>query len=194
MERPGPLPLGLIACAVMVTLLNLWLAVHLISPAARAIATLRDAPLVHASKPGMVMRPTGAWKPEGLSVNPDEWAGANYMREHNLVLYNTSWIYVQIIPIKPRPEALPRLESRYEIMTPIPGGALMQTAVDAKALLGRVGYVVAMRVDTPLGQSPFASSPGSPYPAPWAAGWTCIAKPAWDLCVPPGQNVFQKPE
>jgi hypothetical protein len=135
------------------------------------------------------MWPAGAWRPDELTFNPEYWAGANYMREHNLVLYNTSWIYIQIIPIKPLPERVPELDYTYEIGVPQPGGFLMHTPAEAHALLDRVGYVVAMRVNTPPQQSPFTMQEGSPTQEPWAAGWSCDAQPAWSLCVPPGVHL-----
>jgi hypothetical protein len=190
MERPGPLRIALLAGAVLVTLLNVRLAFRLISPQARLIATLRDAPVVSAAgKPGMAMWAAGAWRPQNLTFNPDQWSAATYFREHNLVLFNTSWIYVNIIPIKPRPDRLPTLEYHYEINVPQPGGALMETPAEARALLNRVGFVLAMRIDTPPQQNPFADTEGSPVPGSWAAGWSCLSTPGWSLCVPPGTRL-----
>jgi hypothetical protein len=191
-EHPGRLRFGLLAFAVLVTLLNVWLAVRFISPQSRIIATLKDAPLVAAGKPGLIMWPAGAWRPEDLTFNPDEWAAASYFREHNLVLYNTSWLYVNIIPIKPRPDRLSILEYHYEILVPTPGGALMHTPAEAHALLSRVGFVLAMRINTPQ-QNPFADVEGSPTPGSWAAGWSCLPTPGWSLCVPPGQKLPAPP-
>jgi hypothetical protein len=170
-------------------LLNVTLAFRLISPQARAIATLENVPTLASDKPGLVMMPAGAWGIDALSFNPQLWGGATYLREHNLVLFNTSWIYVNIIPVKPYPDRLQSLEYHYEIRVPAPGGALMQSPADAKALLDRVGFVVAMRMNTPQQQNPFADTEGSPIAGSWSAGWSCAAAPAWSLCVPPGEQL-----
>jgi hypothetical protein len=193
MERPGGLRVVLLAIAVGVSLVNVWLAARFISPWAQRIISLRSAPVVATSKPGLVMWPAGAWRPDELTFNPEYWAGANYLREHNLVLYNTSWIYIQIIPIKPLPDHVPELDYTYEIGVPQPAGFLMHTPAEAHALLDRVGYAVVMRVNTPSGQSPFTMQEGSPIPEPWAAGWSCDAKPAWLLCVPPAVHLTPDP-
>jgi hypothetical protein len=187
--RSSRLRSGLLACAVLLTVLNVWLAFRLISPQARIIATLRDAPLITSDKPGLAMWPVGAWRPEALTFNPEQWAAATYFREHSLVLYNTSWLYVNIIPIKPRPNRLRDLEYHYEILVPSPGGALMKTPAEARALLHRVGFVLAMRINTPPEQNPFADVEGSPTPGSWAAGWTCLPTAGWSLCVPPGHKL-----
>jgi hypothetical protein len=187
MERPGPIRSALLVIAFFTTILNIWLAFRLISPEACAIATIRNAPLVSTDKPGLVMWPAGGWRPTDLTFNPEEWGAANYFREHNLVLYNTSWIYVQIIPIKPLPGRLPDLEYRYEIRVPQPGGALMKSPAEASYLLGRVGFVLAMRINTPPQQNPFADVMGGTAPGSWAEGWRCLSTPGWSLCVPPGQ-------
>jgi hypothetical protein len=188
-EQPSRLRAVLLAVAVAVSVLNVWLAVRFISPWAQRIVSLRNAPLVATDKPGLVMWPAAAWRPDELTFNPEYWAGANYMREHNLVLYNTSWIYIQIIPIKPLPSRVSELDYTYEIGVPQPGGFLMHTPAEARALLGRVGYVVAMRVNTPAEQSPLAMQEGSPTQDQWASGWSCDAQRAWSLCAPRGTRL-----
>jgi hypothetical protein len=189
MEHPGRLRFALLGCAIAVSLLNLWLAVRLITPQAKIIASLKGAPVVSSSKPGLAMWPAGAYGPPTLTFNPEHWAAAHYFREHNLVLYNTSWLYVQIIPIKPRPERLADLDYLYEIRVAQPGLALMKTPAEATNLLNRVGFVLSMRINTPPSQNPFADVEGGATPAPWAAGWTCDAQPDWSLCVPPGKYI-----
>jgi hypothetical protein len=183
------LTVGLAIVAVFVSLVNLDLGIHRINPVARAIATLRDAPLVHAEKPGLLTRPLGVLTPEGLDYNPEYWAGANYFRQHNLVLYNVGWINLPIIPIKPRPGQAPNLDWTNFVETPTPGNRLFRTDAIARYTLSRVGFVLAMRVNTPEQQSPFAEAVGSPTPASWAAGWSCLSRPEWKLCVPPGQTI-----
>lgn len=192
-ERSGRPRFILLALAIAISALNVWLAVRYISPWAKRIVSLRAAPLVSTDKPGLVMWPAGGWRPDELTFNPEYWAGANYMREHNLVLYNTSWIYIQIIPIKPLPAIVPELDSTYAIGVAEPGNFLMNTPAEAKALLHRVGYVVAMRINTPPEQNAFAMQEGSPTQESWAAGWTCDAQPAWSFCVPAGTSVASHP-
>ena len=193
MERPGRARLVLVGCAIAATVVNIWMAVRVVSPQSEAIASVMDAPLVRSDKPGLVMWPAGGWRPSELTFNPEEWAAANYFREHNLVLYNTSWLYIQIIPIKPLPERLPQLEYKYEIQVPRPGGPLMRTPAEERDLLNRVGFVLAMRINTPPWQHPFADVEGSTVPGEWAAGWSCDAQPAWSLCVPAGVRLAAGP-
>jgi hypothetical protein len=175
--------------AMGVSLINLGLAFRLISPTARAIASLRDAPVIESEKPGMLIRPAGATLPEGLSYNGELWAGANYFRQHNLVMFNTSWINLPIIPIKPRPERVDELDAQYRLETPMLGAGLFWNRQAAQQVLDRVGFVLAMRVNTPVQESPFADVEGSSTPGSWAAGWRCLARPEWKLCVPPGATI-----
>ena len=192
MEHPGRVRLVLVTGAIAASVVNIWMAARLISPQARLISSVMNAPLVPSEKPGLVMWPAGGWRPEQLTFNPEEWGAANYFREHNLVLYNTSWMYIEIIPIKPLPDRLPQLEYKYEIQVPRPGGPLMRTPEEARGLLDRVGFVLAMRINTPPWQSPFSDVEGGTTPGAWAAGWICDAQPAWSLCVPAGGRWMQK--
>ena len=189
MEHPGRLRFVLLAGAIVVSVANISLAARFISPYARAVATLNNAPVVSSDKAGLVMWPTGGWRPNDLTFNPEEWGAANYFREHNLVLYNTSWIYIQIIPIKPLPDRLPNLDYHYEIQVPRPGGPLMRTPAEERALLDRVGFVLSMRINTPVSQHPFADVEGGTAPGAWATGWNCLPTPDWSLCVPPGKQL-----
>jgi hypothetical protein len=193
-ERPGRLITAFLLSAVAVTLLNVCLAFRLISPQAQLDATLSQAPVIATDKPGLAMWPAGSWGITDLTFNPQQWAAASYFREHNLLLFNTSWLYVNIIPIKPRPGLLHELDNRYEIRVPWPDGPLMSTPSEAHDLLGRVGFVVAMRLNTPPRQNPFADVEGSPIPGPWAAGWRCLPTPGWSLCVPPGTPLPAPPQ
>ncbi|HEY4009385.1 MAG TPA: hypothetical protein VGM11_04480 [Acidobacteriaceae bacterium] len=181
--------IALAVVAVFVSIFSLALGVHRISPVARAIATLRDAPVVQTDKPGLLTRPFGVFAPAGLFYNPEYWAGADYFRHHELVLYNTGWLNLPIIPIKPRPEELPKIDWTYFVETPMPGNRLFRTDATARDTLSRVGFVLAMRVNAPEQQSPFTETVGSPTADPWAAGWSCLSRPDWKLCVPPGQTL-----
>lgn len=170
-------------------LFNLGLALSRISPTARAISTLRDAPVIRSNKPGMLTRPVGASYPYGIMWNPEYWAGAAYFRHHDLLLFNTGWMNIQIIPVKPRPERLHIVDDTYDIETMIPGKRLLKNDAAGRQTLSRVGFVLTMRVNTPVDQNPFALQEGGTTPASWAAGWTCLSKPDWEMCVPPGQSL-----
>lgn len=189
MARQSRGVLGLVAIAVLVSLLNLGLAFRYINPTARTIATLREAPVIHSDKPGMLMSPVGATMPSGIMYNPEYWAGALYFRTHDLLMFNTAWINLPIIPIKPRSAYLKVIDGSYYLRTPMPGNRLLANPEVARATLDRVGFVLAMHVNTPMRQSPFAEVEGSPVPGAWAAGWTCLVRQGWDLCVPPGQAI-----
>ncbi len=180
---------GLAIAATFLCLFNLGLAYRRISPVARTIATLHNAPAIHTDKPGLLTRPLGVSAPAGLLYNPEYWAGALYFREHDLILYNLGWLNLPIIPVKPRPEYFHALDDTYFVETPTPGNRLFKNDAVATRTLSRVGFVLAMRVNTPEQQSPFAETEGSPTPGAWAAGWTCYAQPEWKLCVPPGQTI-----
>lgn len=175
--------------AVVSGLLNLGLAFQRISPTARAIASLDEAPLIRSEKPGLLTQPLGVSTPPGIAYNPEFWAGAMYFRHHNLLMFNTGWMNIEIIPIKPRPGRLHTVDDTYFIVTPMPGNRLFLNPEAARETLDRVGFVVTMRVNAPTQQSPFASTIGSSTPDSWAADWSCVTQPDFHLCTPPGAMV-----
>ena len=166
----------------------LALAVHYITPAARTVATLREAPVVQTGgMPGLSMMTAGAINAPGLNFNPDNWATAQYYRRNNLVIYNTAWLGDPIILVGVRPEALHRLDETYFESVPWFGSVFLPSNDSAAAILRRVGFVIMMRQNAPLHESPFAAHPGDTASAPYAHGWTCKNGPAqaWYLCLPP---------
>lgn len=191
-NRPTPnrlrVNISLATLAAATSLLALGLAVQFISPVARDIATLADAPAVSSTQPGLLLRFEDSVYPRGLMTDPLYWAGTHFYRSHNQLLFNTGWLELDIIPVKPLPGRLHLLDDTYFVETPHFGTRLLRTDADARHTLARVGSVLILRPSnfSPL-QSPFALTPGSPTPAPYAATWTCLHQPAWDLCTPPAR-------
>ena len=63
----------LLAGAIIASVINIGLAARFISPYARAIASVKEAPVISSDKPGLVMWPAGGWRPMELTFNPEEW-------------------------------------------------------------------------------------------------------------------------
>jgi hypothetical protein len=171
-------------CAIL-SLFNLAVSVKRLSPIAREIATLRDAPVVHTARPGLLMRFPSYDYPAGLGYEPFYWAGAAYFRRNNLLLYDTAWLELPIIPIKPRPQQLAALDSAFLVRTPVNGAAEFSTTQSRAATLSRVGFVLGMRNPAPAHENVLASAPGGQVPGPDAQAWHCLNRPAYELCTSP---------
>jgi hypothetical protein len=170
------------------SIFNLDLAFRYISPVARDIATLWTAPVVSTDKPGMMIRLQEADYPPSLNYDPLASAAAHYFRRNNLLLFNTSWVNLSIIPVQPRADHLHLLDERFIINTPHLGMTLMKTPDEAKRTLSRVGYVITLPPsDQPVEQNPFAAAKGGTSLPAYAAGWGCINHRTWDICTPQGR-------
>ena len=178
----------LAAFAYLLCLLTLGMAVRYISPVARMIATLDQAPAMPADRlPGLVMQSVGTNRAPGLDYLPYFWAGAHYFRHHDLLLFNTAWLGDPIILVGARPDKLRELDERYYEGLPILGSQLLPNEAAAAATLEKVDFVLIMRQDASLSDSPLADARGETVPGRFATGWTCVhGEPtAWYLCRPP---------
>jgi hypothetical protein len=188
LERVPHLPWALSLGSGAFLAVALVLSIRHISPVAREIATLRTVPTVQAgSDPGLTVRPAGYQQPPLLAFEARYWGPVHYFRWHSLLLYNTPWLGDPIIPLRPRPEALNRLDSTFYNQNPEFRLGLLANEAQAKNVLDKVGFVIMMRQGVPLDQSPFAENPGDKQAGAFAAGWSCQtgAGAVWYLCQPP---------
>ncbi len=164
----------------VLSLYTLALAYLHVTPIAYQVASLQSAPAIPTDRPGLIVWPqdtiTGP-----LSFNPLLWAGAGYARQHEAVLYNTTWLELAIIPIKVRPQALRDLDGDFSILPPRLGPerrSLFLTPQLQAQTLSRVGYAVGVHAHGVAGAN--LLSPG-PTPIP---GWACNQSADWQLCTP----------
>ena len=178
--------------AYVLCLFTLGLAVKYITPAARTLATLQQAPAV--GPPGTIgftEQISGAGASPGLNFIPENWATAHYYRRNGYRIYNTSWLGDPIILVGVRPDALPQLDTTYFESVPWFGSVLLPDNPEAAAILRKVHFVVIMRQNASRNDNPFAENEGETEPAPYARGWNCAHGDAqqWYLCRPPGPDV-----
>jgi hypothetical protein len=174
------------AVACLGGILSLSLAIRFINPVANDIASLRYAPVIHSEKPGMFMRMYGAGNPPGLGYDPLANAAAHYFRINQLLMFNTSWVNLSIIPVQPKDEALQHLDQRFTVNTPYLGIPLLRDEAEAMQTLSRVGFIVTLPpVNLSAQESPFATQVGSAIPVGFASQWQCQLQRAWRICVPP---------
>ncbi len=170
----------LAAAFAALSLFTLALAHRRITPVAYEIAALQTAPAVPAGTPGLIMWPE-ADTTGPLSFGPLLWAGAGYMRQHNAVLYNTTWLELAIIPVKVQPQALFRMDREFSIVPPRVAPkrrGLFETPASQAETLRRVGYVVGVHAPGVPGRDLLTSGPA---PTP---GWTCSQTGDWQVCTP----------
>lgn len=168
------------AAFAALSLFTLVLAHRHITPIAHEIVALQTAAAVATDRPGLIVWPEDSTTGP-LSFGPLLWAGAGYMRQHNAVLYNTTWLELAIIPIKVRPTALTRLDGQFSILPPrvAPNRrSLFETPRSQAETLSRVGYVVGMHEPGVSGTDLLT---GGPTPTP---GWTCHQTGDWQVCTP----------
>ena len=178
LSRRIAMPMGVAFAALSV--FTLVLAQQRITPVAYEIAALQSAPAVDTGRPGLILWPE-ANTTGPLSFGPLLWAGAGYIRQHNAVLYNTTWLELAIIPVKVRPQALPGLDGQFSIVPPRVAPkrrGLFETPASQAQTLSRVGYVVGVHAPGVPGHDLLADSQ---KPAP---GWACTQTGDWQVCVP----------
>ncbi len=161
------------ACAAF-SIFVLALSNRMLAPYARAVASLEDAPAVVSPLPGLLLD-RGAYG-DGLQTNPFNWAPAAYMRQHGLLMYNTPWLETAIIPVKVRPDALPRVDCTY-LTSPVANFMpVLRLEPGRDALLGRVGFTMGMHTHIMPNATPFFDG------RPQDHGWTCQSNAYWTLC------------
>ena len=171
--------------AYVLSLLTFGLAVRYITPAARDIATLRQAPGVAVTtKPGLSMVTVGNGPTPNLSFQPDNWATAHYFRWHDLLLYNTAWLGDPIILVGVRPETLQRLDTTYFESVPWYTSRMLPDDDAMEETLRKVGFVLLMRQNASLEENPFATDDERTDPGAFARDWRCMhtEEQAWYLC------------
>ncbi len=179
------------AFAYVLSMMTLAMAVRYITPVARSIASLSQAPAVPSTKhPGLLMQSPGFERVQGLDFLPNLWAGAHYFRQHNLLLYNTAWLGDPIILVGVRPGRLRELDATYYEGVPFLPSRMFLNGTALANVLDKVNLTVIMRQGAPEAQNPLADTLGATVPGAYAKDWTCIqGKPnAWSLCLPPEQN------
>ena len=171
--------------AYLLCFYTLGLAVHYITPAARALATLQHAPpIAPGGLPGLTMQPSGANDTPNLGFIPDNWGTAQYYRRNNLVLFNTAWLGDPLILVGVQPGKLHDLDSSYFESVPWYGSDFMPDDDTGSAILNKVGFVVMMRHNASVLENPFAENENETVPAKYARDWACThdAEQAWYLC------------
>ncbi len=174
--------------AFFMSLYTVVLGIRYISPVAREIATLRQAPPpAEPGQPGLAMRTAGLLYPPHLTIYSFYWAPVHYFRWHNLLLYNTAWLGDPIIPVIPRRSRLGKLDATFYNESPQFEGLLLPDEAAARKILNRVGFAVFARHAGPVDGSPFAEILGESKPGPYAADWSCLhgENNTWYLCQPP---------
>ena len=187
LQRFSALAAGTAFYATALSLFTLWLAVSWISPVSQSILALRDLPLASAQgRPGLLVRPVDVAYPSHLNFDSYNWAPVDYIRWHNLLLFNTSWLGEPLVPIGLRPGASSSLDATYFNQAPQFGDPPMADESDAQHLFGKAGFIVIQRTCKKRSQNVFAEEGGSSKAGPFSNGWHCQsgATGEWYLCQP----------
>ncbi len=161
---------------------SLVLAIAFISPVAKAIASLRDAPTANGE--GLLMQPIGNLPTVGLNYLPFYWASAHYFREHDLLMYNTAWLGDPILLIGVKNAAnIPHDGTFYEAVPQL-GSPLLPNDDRSLAIFQRVSFLMLMQDNAPPNEAPLTASPSSSLPMYFATHWDCEpgGNHAWYLC------------
>ncbi len=99
----------LVGASVFLSVCGLGLAMVRLTPVAQQISRVIAAPPLPAHSVGVLVQGGSNLGEAGLNYRPLLWAGADYFRRHDLVLYNSAWIDQPQMPIQ-RNAAMGHLE------------------------------------------------------------------------------------
>ncbi len=178
--RTGRLAAMLAGVGTAFSLLVLALAVKEITPVAKDVASVANLPVLHTDQPGLLVAHLNPLL-TNLSFNPYFWSGAAYTRQHNLLLYNTAWLELAIIPVKLTTAGKAKLDPAYYPEAPRYGNMAFANPEARRMALDRSAFLLGP-VSAGTASDDLRNQTPNDLPEPDLQGWRCTRQPFWELC------------